>query len=349
LRVLFFLTDLEIGGTPGVVRELATRLRSPSLQTAVACLTPWGPVAGELEAAGVLVTPLNATSTLHLPAILPRFVRLAAKFDVVFSFLMHANVVASLSGRWLSGVRLLQAVQTTQPYPAWHWPLQGIAALAAERIVVPSPSVAAATMERSHVPADRITVIPNALDVASFSRLRKPRFGGQIRVGFIGRLDPIKRVPDLVRAMAPLTDATLDIFGEGEDRPRIESVAAESDVSHRVVLHGRIAQPQPALEQIDVLVLPSDAEGFPLVVIEAMAAGVPLVVTDAPGIRDVVRHRETALLVPPRSPAAIAEAVRELQADPTLRERLVANAIAHVEGSFTWEPILAQYRAVLGC
>ena len=93
--------------------------------------------------------------------------------------------------------------------------------------------------------------------------------------------------------------------------------------------------------------LPSLAEGFGLVLIEAMAAGVPVIATDVPGIRDVVRDGVTGLLVPPGDPAALAAAVARLSADPTLRHRLTTAARADVRDRFTWAAVLPAYRRLL--
>src|SRR4051812_17014312 len=92
-RILLLITDLEIGGTPTVVRELAVRLNAPpAVEIDVACLKGWGPVAGQLRDAGINVTALGASRPWHLPAAV-RAVRrlvLGRGIDTVFSFLIHA-------------------------------------------------------------------------------------------------------------------------------------------------------------------------------------------------------------------------------------------------------------------
>src|SRR5262249_41470172 len=95
------------------------------------------------------------------------------------------------------------------------------------------------------------------------------------------------------------------------------------------------------------LVLPSEAEGFGLVLIEAMAARVPVVATNAPGICDVVRNEQTGLLVPVGQPAELANAIRRITADNALREKLIDNADQDVRRRFSWPPVLQQYRRVL--
>lgn len=348
LRVLFLVTDLEIGGTPRVVRDLAIRLRSEDIFTSVACLAPWGPVAGELLQAGIRVTELGATSALHLPRVVRDVVRLTRHVDVVFSLLIHANTVAALASVFQRDVRFFQSIQTTQPTPRWHWHLQGLIERAAERIVVPSESVVSVAEKWSHIPRNRFEIIPNAIDVESFQNLQIHPFERPwTRIGFIGRLDPIKCVPDLVEAVSLLERAELHIYGIGEDENRIRTTIHTFDVAHRTTLHGETQSAHQALKQIDVLVLPSAAEGFGLVLIEAMAAGIPVVATDVPGIRDVVRDEQTGLLVPPHSPQSIAEAIKRLREDAELRNRLMTSARQEVAQRYTWSAVLDRYRALL--
>ena len=108
-RILLFLTDLEFGGTPTVVRELALRLRTQA-DIQVACLGKWGPVAGELSVADIQVTALAATGSADV-RVLPRFLHLLTteKIDTVFSFLLHANAVAAAACRIGSPPHLLIA------------------------------------------------------------------------------------------------------------------------------------------------------------------------------------------------------------------------------------------------
>ena len=200
-------------------------------------------------------------------------------------------------------------------------------------------------MTRSGVPAAKIDIIPNALDAADFASLPRPPFTNTL--GFIGRLDPVKRIGDLVRAVALIPAVRLEIFGEGPERPKLERLITGLNLDSRVSLRGQIARPQDALSQIDLLVLPSEAEGLPMVLLEAMAAGVPIVATDAPGIRDVVRHDHTALLVPVGSPAALTAAIVRSLACAELRSRLTARARRELRERFSWDTVLPRYQRLL--
>ena len=351
-KILLLITDLEIGGTPTVVRELATRLNDPAggVEVEVACLARWGPVADLLRDAGVTVTAFGARGPVHFIRATRQLVRLCRdrRFDTVFSFLIHANAIAAAASRSLPGVRFVQSIQTTQPNPRWHWWLQSLIDGRAERVVVPSPSAARVARDWSGVPAEKLRVIPNAVDLAQFEGLAPPVDAAPLPVGFIGRLDPIKRIPDLVRAAGLLRGRVrLHVFGDGSERPDLERLVAHLQLGEVVTLHGAVPRPQDALRRIGLLVLPSKAEGFGLVLIEAMAAGVPVLATNVAGIRDVVKHGETGLLVPCDA-GALAAALERLVEDPALRAKLAAAGRADVARRFTWAAVLPQYRELLG-
>jgi len=348
-RILLLITDLEIGGTPTVVRELALRLAS-ACHIHVASLAPHGPVAQQIRAAGVPVTPLNARGPLDL-AVLSRLASLIRthQFDTLFSFLIHANAVAAAASLIFPHIRYIQSIQTTQPTPRWHWALQRLIHTVADRIVVPSPSVAHAAQDWAGVPLHRIEIIPNAVDLADFSPISSPPPQTRpLPIAFIGRLDPIKCIPDLLHAVRILKGLVhLHIFGSGPQRPAIESLITTLSLAPLVTLHGPVARPQDALAHAALLVLPSAAEGFGLVLIEAMAARVPIVATNVPGIRDVLRDGHTALLVPKNSPDRLAQAIARVATDADLRRRLINTASADVAQRFSWPKVIPQYRQLL--
>jgi glycosyltransferase involved in cell wall biosynthesis len=353
-RILLLVTDLEVGGTPTVVRELAVRLHSPpAVEVEVACLAGRGPVAGQIEAAGIPVTAIGARGARDLPAAVRRGRELVRGrgIDTVFSFLVHANVVAALASRKLRGVRFLQSIQTVQARPRWHWWVQRGVQRYAEKIVVPSSAVARVARERCGVPDEKIVVIPNAIDPDEFPRVpvfhRKP-----IRVGFLGRLDPVKNLHLFVRCLAWIKgrgDVEGHVFGEGPMRPRLEREIVKRGMAGRIFLRGAVGRPQEALREMDVLLFPSAAEGFGLVVIEAMAGGVPVVALARGGVTDVVRHGVNAVAVDPKCTYhELARGLERVLGDAALRERIIAGGLATVRERFRWEVVLPQYRELLG-
>jgi glycosyltransferase involved in cell wall biosynthesis len=138
-----------------------------------------------------------------------------------------------------------------------------------------------------------------------------------------------------IRAARP--DARVVIFGEGELRGELEAQARELGLGDALLLAGfRPPQEIPSiLKAIDVFVLSSVEEGLGTSLFDAMAAGAPIVATRAGGIPEIVREGETGLLVPPRDPGALAEAVVRLLNDATLSRRLAEAAarFVHAEGT----------------
>ncbi len=354
-RILLLVTDLQIGGTPTVVRELATRIAPIAARAGgevqVASLSPRGPVSAQIESAGITVHALDASGPRDL-RVLTRLHRLISRqrIDTVFSFLVHANAAAAIVSVFTRDVRFIQSIQTTQPKPAWHWKVQKLAQRAAQRIVVPSPSVAKVAQEWADVDESKIVVIPNAIEPQEFAEVARDGNGNgdEFPVGFLGRLDPVKRIPDLISAVRRCLRVHLHIFGDGPERQNIENLIVDLELQNRVTLHGLRQRPQDALAKMQLLVLPSAAEGFGLVLIEAMAARIPVVATDVAGICDVVVNEQTGLLVPPFEPQKLADAITRIMSDSALRARLVSAAERDVRSRFTWDIVLPKYRALLG-
>jgi glycosyltransferase involved in cell wall biosynthesis len=347
-KLLMLITDLHRGGTPTVVRELSRRLHQRGREVEVACLAADGVTGEEIRSSGIEVHPLSARGVWDLGVLL-RLAKLirARRFGRVLSLLVHANASAAVVRRYCPReIRWFQSVQTTQPEPSWHWRVQRRAATAAERLIVPSESVRRVLAERCGVPPERVTVIPNGVDSNRLSLLRPPTGGC---VGFIGRLDPIKRVEDLIAAAGSFGGVPVRIWGDGPERNRLERLAeaARASGGADVRFLGAVAAPDEALAQCAALVLPSRAEGFGLVLIEAMAAGVPVVAARSPGIVDVVRHEENGLLFEPGDVSGLAEAVRRsLGASQDIQQQVRA-AQAEVRQRYDWDAIVSQYEQAL--
>lgn len=162
----------------------------------------------------------------------------------------------------------------------------------------------------------------------------------------VGRLDEIKGFDVLLDACARLRDAgvafSCEIVGEGELRRSLEDRVASLRLEGCVALPGAMAQEEvrARLYRASVFVMPSvvaadgNMDGIPVALMEAMAAGLPVVSTTVSGIPEIVSDGSNGRLVPPRDPAALADAIRSLLDDPEGRRRLAAGARETVERQF---------------
>lgn len=161
-------------------------------------------------------------------------------------------------------------------------------------------------------------------------------------VVYVGRLEAYKRIDLVLEAIAQLAvrrpDIRLALLGRGGERSRLERRAAALGIRDRVEFAGFVsdAERDAWLARSRVCVCASYKEGFGLTVIEANAVGTPNVASDAPGLRDTVRHGETGFLVAEPDPAQFAERIDALLGDDALAERMSRAALAWSQ-RFDWE------------
>jgi glycosyltransferase involved in cell wall biosynthesis len=226
------------------------------------------------------------------------------------------------------------------------------------------------TLRRLRVPEDRLTVIGNGIDLDRFDpatvdaddRAAARRELGassddDVVVGLVGRLVREKGYPEVFQAAASLRDRhpELRVAVIGPEEPH--KADALTDADRRVAADAGVRflgvrDDVPRLyAAMDMFVLASHREGFPLSPMEASAMGVPAVVTDIRGCRQVVDDGATGLLVPPRDPDALAAAIARLATDPALRRRLGSAARRKAIESFGHqrcvEVVLATYERLL--
>lgn len=189
---------------------------------------------------------------------------------------------------------------------------------------------------RLGVPRSRVHVIPNGIPLrpptprdraAVRDRWALPE--GALAVGFVGRFASQKNPTLLLRAFAKLTSvnnqARLVMVGDGPLKPELESLARSLKISHRVVWTG-FMEGRWAMAGFDLFALPSNYEGFPYVLLEALNAGLPVVTTAVGGTEMVVKDRQNGLVVPVGDVAAFAHALEALAADPELRQRFAGSS-----------------------
>lgn len=157
---------------------------------------------------------------------------------------------------------------------------------------------------------------------------------------FVGRMAAVKGVPVLLDAVARLhgedPDVTLTLVGDGPDRGLIEARIAALGLDRVVTITGYLSQAEVAdqLARADVFVLPSFAEGVPVVLMEAMASRLPVVTTRIAGIPELVEDGVSGFVVPPGDATSLASRLGDLLADPDLRVQMGAAGRAKVEAEF---------------
>jgi glycosyltransferase involved in cell wall biosynthesis len=211
------------------------------------------------------------------------------------------------------------------------------------------------------VPPDGVDVVPCGVDVHQFSPEgeQAPRRDGMRRLVYVGRLVERKGVDTVVRVLPRLPGTELVVVGGSSDQEAdpvargLRELAEDLGVADRLDLRGPVARGDvPGLiRSADAVVAVPWYEPFGIVPLEAAACGRPLVGSRVGGLLDSVAERRTGLLVPPRDPDALAEALQVLLDDATLNQRMGREARRRAEELFSWEQVARStehaYRSVI--
>jgi len=201
----------------------------------------------------------------------------------------------------------------------------------ADLVMVTSRYSAEVAQREYRVPPERLAVVPEPIDLEVWDD-QFGRAARRIRTGpvvlSVARMYPRKRLSDLLRAAALLRARApgieVRIVGRGPDWDALSRLRAELGLGEGVVLLGDLTRERLAEEYVNasVFCLPSVQEGFGIAFLEAMAAELPVVACRIAAVPEVVLDGTTGLLVAPRDPGALAEALERLVREPALAERL---------------------------
>jgi glycosyltransferase involved in cell wall biosynthesis len=216
-------------------------------------------------------------------------------------------------------------------------------------------------------PANRVTIIPNGVDLSSFDDHRRAR--QKLRaadperrnVGFLGRVVAIKDIKTLLRAAAyvitEIPAAQFLIMGpvdeDAEYAQHCRDLCRQLGIENRIEFTGP-KNLDEALPAVDVMVLPSISEGLPFVALEAFSADIPLVATDVGACRELVEGRQhrhadsgpAGIIVPVGEPVALGQAIARLLGDRALQDKLGATGRRRVETVYAEADVIAAYRGL---
>lgn len=371
LTVLHIVAPAPVGGLERVVHGLASGHRAHGHRVHVAAVLDAGrtdhPWLGSLAASGVDVEalPLPARAYGRERAEVAALCR-RLRPDVVHTHGYRPDVVDGGIARRLG----IPTLSTVHGFTRGGWRNQFYESLQRRAfrrfdavVAVSRPQVV--ELERSGVPRERIRLIPNAwIGGAGFLPPADARRAlgvpeGVFHIGWVGRLSREKGADVLLDAVALLDDLPLVVsfLGDGRERAALEARAAalpagpgssarSSDPGAgdcaRVRWHGLVGDAAAFFPAFDLFVLSSRTEGTPIALFEAMAAGVPVVATAVGGVPDVVTAAE-AILVPPESPGALAEAIRRVHGDPAGAAERAAAARTRLDTVYGYASWLERY------
>ena len=206
-------------------------------------------------------------------------------------------------------------------------------------------------------PADKIKVIENGIDLNSLSSKDKDdksevKPDTSFRVGIAGRLVPVKRMDIFIRSAAkllnnhPELNISFHIFGDGPLRTELEALSQKLNTEKIVHFEGHCENMQQELENLDILLITSDHEGLPMILLESMALKTPVIAHAVGGIPAVLNQGECGVLISDHRPSAYADAIYHLINSPEDRINYTNNAMNQVITCYSSEQNATMYLAI---
>ncbi|GAB4339680.1 MAG: hypothetical protein Kow0099_14970 [Candidatus Abyssubacteria bacterium] len=344
-RILFASHSASLTGAPQVLFNIVSHLDRSRFEP-LALFPAHGPMVGKCEAASVPTAVISIGDSRWDRSHIPMIEALCAAKRIS---LIHANTV--------HGYPFVFAAQRLGIPCFWyiHEMLSlgaGTAVIADEKEFLPAMAQASlvGTVSRAcgedlngfcglhGVSAPEIAVVHNGVRVPETYTPYKPR--ENVKLMSVGNLMPHKGYHFLIDALAMLNasghSASLTVLGDGDPdySNRLSARARNARADNQVRFLTSVPDVAPYLECADIMVNPSVVENFSLAIAEAMAYAKPVVATDVGGTRELITHGETGLLVPPRDPEALADAIRTFIEKPDFARECGERARAHVAGNF---------------
>lgn len=323
--------------TPGPVLQQCREDRLPVVELGISWSNPFGRNGVSLDLArrlrhlqldAIHLQHFLGLNKLGLPA------RLAGIRRVVVTEHSVLDVSQSMAGRMR--IRL-------------NWRL-------ASAITVVDPGIKDYLCKRLKVPQERVSVIPVGIEVEKFHRDDRAARRLSLDISdefvfvFVGRLAPVKRVPELVEAFLTVqaqgaSRARLLLVGDGEDMPAVRSLTVSHPLGARVIPAGETSDVRSYLAAADAFVLNSSSEGMPRALLEAMAVGLPAICPAVGHIPEIIGGR--GWLTAPQERSSLEGALREVLAAPRAAAEVGLKGRAYVRENFNARTIAAKYRDLL--
>jgi glycosyltransferase involved in cell wall biosynthesis len=351
-RVLHIIDSLHLGGAQEVVLNLAT-CGSARFRHEVATMHGRGIYWDRLRQAGVKVHSLSPHKLLPLYLASIPWRLLADRPDILHCHLIPSNIIAKPLGALLGVPVVINHDHTNDTRRADSRLLLALDRFSnrfASHIVAVSASCREFLITRESIPANDVTLVPNAIDLRRFSPSAAMRDQARVELGLpasarvvagVGRLNPQKNFSlflDIAAQLAPrFPDLHFLLAGDGPEEKMLREKAVALGIADRVTFSGYVADTRLVYLAADVLLMPSRYEGLPMTLLEAMAMGLPVVASQLDGIAEVIGDGCEGFLVPSDDAALFVERTAALLQDAELSLRIAQNARAKIEASFSVE------------
>jgi sugar transferase (PEP-CTERM/EpsH1 system associated) len=356
IKILHVLPSLEIGGMENALIHLINGLDSAIFENFIYCfdsLHEKEPLQDRLQNPDIPIFKFYKGNGVDygLPWRISRTLK-KENIDIIHTRNFAALLYGAVASRFAATHCVISDIRGHLPEE------QGVKAkrlsFLISQFVTVSNDIRKLMLETFKIPENKIRTIYNGvaenhLNPLVVSARKQLGLGPEnFIIGTVGRLEPVKDYGTLVRASQPILRenpaARLLFVGDGSQRPALEKLARELEISNQTIFTGYQQDVNPFIEAIDVFVLSSVSEGISNVLLEAMSNFVPVVATAVGGNPEVVVDKETGFLVPGGDVLAMTEKIQRLQRSPGLRQKLGQAGFRVVQQRFSMQQMIAAYQ-----
>lgn len=301
-KVIHVVTSLDFGGVEKHMENIAFSCNNSVFEHSFIAITEGGSSEIKLRSLGFEVICLGKNSRIPSYAAVLSLFKLFKKVSplVVHTHGAEANF-HSLIAAQLAGVPVKIGEEIGIPNHSRKANLMfKFAYLFANKVIGISDAVTDWLIDNGEVPLDKAVRIYNPVVIPK-PRIEDEVPTGRFRIGFIGRLEPVKNPLSLLEAVALIVDkgydVELSVVGDGSQKQLLIDRANELKISDRVIIHGFQDVPDRFIRKCNVYVQPSISEGFGLALVEAMGCAVPVIATAVGGAPEIIQDNHTGWLI----------------------------------------------------
>ena len=332
-NILYVFDNMEFGGGERLFAQIINRLSDKKYKIMVACL-PTGAFIEKIEGSGARVKTVDMRNRFNVGVIL-RLSNLIKRenVDIVHSQGARADFFARLASKLAKVPITISTVQMpvggfdVNPIKKFIYvTLNRFSERFVDKFIVTSDTLEKTMIEKHRIEPQRVVKIYNGVEVDKYCIeneevvQRKSRYRKESGIeedvpviGVIGRLVWqkgfeyfIEAIPNILKTF---NKARFLVVGEGPLENKLNVKSKMLNIEDKIIFTGFRSDIKDILASINILVMPSLLEGLPMILLEAMAMAKSIVATDIDGIKEVLNNGETGLVVPPKNPTALSEAV----------------------------------------
>ncbi len=359
IRVMHLLHSLETGGLEKGTATLVNNMKPEMFESSICCLAGFGPSLKLIKKEEIKIFDMK-TGDSHEPFL---FLRLAKLFKEQRIDILHAKgwpaLFDGVLGARIAGIPVVIYSEHGKNIDDFYeikkrrvWTRRLLAPLI-DRIVTVSEELKRGLVEVTGLNGKRIVCIHNGVefpDIYVENEEKRKELGigqGDILVGTVGRLDPVKNFDIFIRSAKEILDefpmVKFLLIGDGPIREDLRLLVSELGLSKNIILSGERNDVAELLKVMDIFVLPSKSEGLSNTILEAMSAGLPVIATNVGGNPELVIDGTTGVLIQPDDVSVLAAAIIDLLRDDEKRKKMGDAGFVKAKKEFSIEKMVRSY------